>query len=404
MKEGNKMEFSNLPNRKTVLAQLFELWKPQREIEIIPPWDALNRVTSDDVFSVVNLPVYRSSVGDGIAVASERFKAGVPDTSHWVKGVDYAQADTGDDFPDEFDAVIMVEDVTFLETGGIKLVEGVAVHPGVCVRESGSVVKKGEFLMGKNLPIRPLDMSCLIMGGLSEIKVYKKPVVAFLPTGNELISAGSPLTRGKNIDTNSYLVKNILLEYGAEPLLYPILKDDPMLIREMLEKALKEADIVIINGGSSKGSEDYNAILLKEKGQLICHGVAAAPGRPMAMAIVDNKPVINLPGPSIAAFYGLDWCIKAIICKYLNLPLLQRPTIKAYLEHDVVFNPPMEVLRMVELRNDGDTYFATILDSKTTSNSRHLKANGLLITPPSGGVFKKGEKVEVELLRGAEFI
>lgn len=117
------------------------------------------------------------------------------------------------------------------------------------------------------------------------------------------------MERGKNTDSNAILVRHMSKEMGAEAVCHPIVRDDSEALERALDTGLAEADIVIINGGSSKGEEDYNARLLKVRGDIICHGVAAAPGEPICIAMINQKPVVNLPGPSLATYYGLDWCI-----------------------------------------------------------------------------------------------
>jgi molybdopterin molybdotransferase/putative molybdopterin biosynthesis protein len=127
------------------------------------------------------------------------------------------------------------------------------------------------------------------------------------------------------------MVKHMLLDMGAEPRLFPIHRDDPSRLKASLLEALALSDAVIINGGSSKGADDYNARLLAELGDLVCHGVHAAPGRPVCVAVIDNKPVINVPGPMLAAYFTMDWCIRGIVCRFLGIPVPVRSTVKAVL-------------------------------------------------------------------------
>ncbi|MDR3114743.1 MAG: hypothetical protein LBU25_04400, partial [Treponema sp.] len=306
MKDQNNREFDTI-TRKEVLEELFALWNPPFNIETVPLEEARGRITAQALYSRLTLPLVRSSNGDGIAVCSAAFAEGPPDTSAWIEGNDYVRADTGDDFDDRFDAVIMIELVGFDGEGRIFLPPELRVVPGLNISGTGNSVMEGELLLEKALPIRACDLGALALGGLRDVPVVKKPLVAFIPTGSELIPAGQLPKRGQNIDTNSILARHMLLEMGAEPLILPIVKDDPELLKQALEQALDVADVVIINGGSSKGAEDYNARLLAEQGSLICHGVNAAPGRPLCMALIGQKPVVNLAGPMVAAYFGLDW-------------------------------------------------------------------------------------------------
>ena len=134
-------------------------------------------------------------------------------------------------------------------------------------------MREGELLAPKHVPLRPRDLACLHLGGVWDVPVLRKPAVAFIPTGNELVPPRSAVTRGKNVDTNSVLARTSLQLLGAEPLLYPIVPDDRAMLGRTLDDALGRADIVILNGGSSKGGEDHNARLLHDRGKVLCHGV-----------------------------------------------------------------------------------------------------------------------------------
>ena len=186
-------------------------------------------------------------------------------------------------------------------------------------------MRKGETIVSAGQTITALDLASLLSGGITELAVIKKPIVGFIPTGSELIPPGTPPQRGQNIESNAILASHLISEIGGEPLCYPIAKDVKHELREVLRQALDECDIVIINGGSSKGLEDYNTKIISEYGEMISHWVKAAPGRPFGMAIAENRPLINLSGPPAAAFYGLEWCLRPVIARAMNLPERQRP-------------------------------------------------------------------------------
>jgi molybdopterin molybdotransferase/putative molybdopterin biosynthesis protein len=264
----------------------------------------------------------------------------LPDTSAWVAGKDYVRADTGDDFDDRFDAVIRVEDVELDANGILHIKKTVTVEPDSMVNPKGAMLKEGDILHAKGTPLRSFDLSTLAAGGITRVPVLRKPRVAFIPTASELVSAGTMPGRGQIIDSNSVLARFVIAELGGEPVLLPIVKDDPQALEQALDEALSTADIVIVNGGSSKGLEDFNTRLLAGRGELLCHGVAAAPGRPLSATIVDGKPVINAPGPALALFYVLEWCINPLIARALDVPPRQRPIVQAVLAEDFA-RPPM---------------------------------------------------------------
>ena len=406
MKDYSNRGFDTV-TRKEALERLFALWEPPLTIETVPLEDACGRITAENLYSRLTLPLVRSSNGDGIAVSSAAFAAGPPDTSAWVLGKEYVRADTGDDFDDRFDAVIMIESVGFDPDGSISLPPDLTVVPGLNISGAGNSVGEGELLLEKALPLRAYDLSALALGGLREVPVVKKPLVAFIPTGSELIPPGQIPERGQNIDTNSLLVRNMLLEMGAEPLILPIVKDDPELLKKALDQALDAADVVIINGGSSKGAEDYNARLLAEQGRLICHGVNAAPGRPLCIAVIGQKPVVNLAGPMVAAYYGMDWCIRGIVCRILHIPLPERRTVTATLQEDIfpgrTLPDSFEFLSRVRLTRTEEGYQAWPVPFRKVPGRRTVGFHsGQCIA--RGPNTAKGCKIEVELLYGPEYI
>ena len=309
------------------------------------------------------------------------------------------RADTGDDFDDRFDTVIRIEDVTLLPEGGFRLREGVAVTPGMNVRGPGSSLWKGTKLIEPGLPLRPADLAALAMGGWDKATVLRRPRVAFLPTGSELIPIGAPMERGKNYDTNSLMVRLSLEEMGAECVPFPIIPDIPAALRNALYQALEEADIVILNGGSSKGSEDFNTRLLASEGEFLFHGVSAVPGRPMGAAVIDGKPVINLAGPALAAFYGLDWCIRPLVCRWLGQPLPERVKVKARLTVPFSGAAPMDMLCRMEVRRGADGYTVTPLQRGGADLPTMLRANALYVSPVGDRDHAAGDEIEAELLR-----
>lgn len=391
-----------LPTRKQVVETLFEAWNPQTKTEMVAVDEALGRVLAKDYEAVYSIPVVRASAMDGVAVISERFAQGIPDTSGWKLGEDFARADTGEDFDDRYDAVIRIEDVSISEDGILTIAPGVEVSANRNVRPSGSTIKKGELVGRKDRKLRSFDLACLAMGGVEEVEVYKKPRVAFLPTGSELVALGEEVARGKNIDSNSILVKNMLLEMGAEPLLYPITRDEKEKLEERLDEAIQRADVVIISGGSSKGEEDFNARILEERGAALFHWGAAAPGKPMCVAVIDNKPVINIPGPPVAVLYGMDWCIRSIIHRLQHIPMPKRQTITGILTEEIASPPMMEILCMMDVKKDADGYQVKQKAWRGGSMVDTLNAGAFYITEIGTRVKNPGEMVDVTLLRGEE--
>jgi molybdopterin molybdotransferase/putative molybdopterin biosynthesis protein len=426
-----------------VLDALFGRWTPALTTETVALAAAHDRVLARDYTALYDQPVVRASAMDGIGVNSALFAEGMPDTSAWQAGREYVRADTGDDFPDEYDAIIPIERVSMRDGGGIVLdLEGgtdrnpgggsgagsgtgspgggaggassggspggagnpignkPVVRPGLNVRPAGDSVTKGELLVAAGTKLRPSDLAVLVAGGVTEVQVRKRPVVAFIPTGSELISVGTVPTRGKTIDSNTVLVAGMLREMGAEAVCLPIVRDDPAALEAALVDALTTADLVLINAGSSKGGEDYNAHLLAEMGEVLCHWIAAAPGRPLCAAIVRDKPVLNIPGPPAATYYVMDWCVRALVARALGVPPAKKRTATVTLTADLNAPSHMEILNRLEVHPAAAALpTATPIPLRQSTMPRAFAANAQFINPLGHeGGYRQGETIEVELL------
>ena len=400
-----------LKTKKEALDMIFEKWEPDCGTEVVELDESLGRVCAEDIYARYDIPVVRASAFDGIAVKSELFTdpgSGLeimPDTENWIPGIDYARADTGDDFDDAFDAVIVIEMVTILENGGVRIdpdADGIPknadrrVTKGANVRPAGSMVKKGMLAAAKGTRIRAEDIAAIAMSGYSAVKVAKKPVVAFIPTGSELVEAGSELERGQNYNSNGPMVKALLGQAGALPLIMPIVKDKKAELEAALRAALDQADIVVINGGSSKGEEDFNTKLISEMGDLLLHGVAAVPGRPTGIAFIDGKPVINTSGPAMASFYGLRWCVTALIDRMLGTADTAVKRIVTLAE-DLHTRPVMSMMvRLnVEERPDGPVAYQVREEMGSVIGS--MRTNAIFMTTRGVDLYPAGSNIEVEM-------
>ncbi len=392
------MDFTKLPKRGEAISLLFENWQPVPDIMEIDVAEAEGYALAENQYAAFSIPVVRASGMDGIAVRYDDFAEGVPDTSGWEEGREYVRADTGDDFDDAYDTVIPIERVTISEQGGISLDTGLKIERGMHVLGKGSMLWEGQLLAEKGTMLQGRHLAALVSGGVQIVPVIKKPKVGFIPTGSELVPAGTTPKRGQNIDSNSVLAKSMLREMGAEPICYPIVRDSRDELEQALDKALSECDIVIINAGSSKGKEDFNTRLLREKGNLLCHGVGAVPGRPMGVAVIDGKAVINVAGPSMAAFYGMEWMIRGIVCRWMNVPVPERPVIRAELLEDLPAPPFFERMAFVDLSEKDGKYYARPHERGEKGRRHALSSEGIFISSLGKGGSKRGESIEVQRL------
>lgn len=199
------------------------------------------------------------------------------------------------------------------------------------------------------------------------------------------------------------MITAMLQQWGAQPLYYPIVRDNLPDLGAALDDALAAADIVLICGGSSKGEEDYTVKILAEKGEVLQHGILIMPGRPVALAMVKGKPVINMPGPTLGAYNTMDWCVSVMVNKFLRQPAPVRRRVKVVLPADIKKPPGVEMLARFNLyRHDGQYQAAPV--TGMDSLPAIMNSNALLTVPIGSKGYRQGEEVEVELLCGEELI
>lgn len=403
MRKAPGPDVSRLTQKDKALALLFSQWQPKAEVEKIALADAEGRILAEDQFAVYNLPVVRASSMDGIAVHGALFADGVPDTSGWHFGTDFIRADTGDDFDDAFDAVIPIEAVTLTPEGGVRIDPDTQVFPGSNIVPQGGHLKQGTLIAAKGRRLSILDMTALAAGGITEIPVLRRPRVGFIPTGSELVPVGSELKRGQNFDTNSMLAENLLRKMGAEPVMHPIVRDDKAALEAAFAEMLPLCDILLVNAGTSKGGEDYCTALLEKQGHLLFHGVAAVPGRPMSMAVAEGKAIVNLSGPTFAAFYSLDWAVSAMVARFLGTAVPVRETIEAKLTRP--FRTPPVLSAMISFkveRDENGEYLATPMGGRGPERpniAASLTAEAVHISYVGEQPYEAGDRITLELLR-----
>jgi molybdopterin molybdotransferase/putative molybdopterin biosynthesis protein len=206
------------------------------------------------------------------------------------------------------------------------------------------------------------------------------------------------------------LAKLALERLGAEPVLWPIVIDDRALVEAALDEALATCDVVVLSGGSSKGSEDFTSHLLEERGDLITHGVLAAPGRPTVVAVINGKPVINTSGPMLAFYYESEWLLRPIVAHALGTPRALHQTVQAILDEDIALKPTatgevMSILHRMELTRDANGVLHTRqLPGGHAKTGPALLGDAQLQHDEDTPVYHAGDMVEVELLYPPEFI
>ncbi|MBM6998779.1 molybdopterin molybdotransferase MoeA [bacterium] len=315
--------------------------------------DAIGRVLARDVTSQVSVPGALTCRMDSVAVRFDDFVDGdasaddvaagacggcdgtpvdaasgashephvptrVPDTSAWDRGAQWQFANTGVAMPAGFDTAVRIEDVTVTtdESGATRVAFRRAPHRrGEGTEPAGSRMRPGDLIAAAGTTVSPLVAAGIATGGHAEVAVIARPRVAFIPTGNELVPVGVAAPVDKNLETNSIMIAGKVRQWGGEPVVWPIVPDDRAQIKDALLAAVRSCDIVVINGGSSKGSDDWTCEVLEEIGEVLCHEIAHGPGHHTSLSVLEGKPVIGISGPPMGAEFTTDF--------YL-LPVMQR--------------------------------------------------------------------------------
>ena len=371
--------------------------------ERVPAGDALGRITSEAVIAKISSPFYHSAAMDGYAVrfidtfgASETRprRLGVPSQAIAI--------DTGDPIPDGFDAVIMIEDVEKISEAEIEILK--PATPWQHVRLVGEDIVATELIISENHVIRPVDMAAMLASGHTTVMVRRRPVVSIIPTGTELVEPGSELKKGDIIDFNSTMLAGMATEYGAHAVRRQIVKDDAELLRQTILDALADADLVVINAGSSAGREDFTVDVIAGLGEVLVHGVSIKPGKPVILGIVKGKPVIGIPGYPVSAALTFALFVKPLIYSLLGLNAPGPDTITAKLSRQVASSLGQEEFIRVKIGSVSGSLIATPVTRGAGALMSLVRADGIIRVPAESEGIAAGHPVTVELLRSTRDI
>lgn len=373
------------------------------EYETIPVLESLHRITGEAVYAKYCSPLFNAAAMDGIAVISKNTVAATELTPLIIEqDKDYKIVDTGDPINAPYDAVIMAEDVVEVSPQYIKIFKPAV--PWQHIRPIGEDIVSGEIIITSLQKIRPIDISVLLSAGITEIKVIKKPSVAILPTGTEIIDPTDTPIQGSIIESNSRMFENLIIENGAEPKRLEVVPDDYELIKKFVREATQSHDMVIVNAGSSAGTEDYTVHVLRELGEVIVHGVAMKPGKPVILAIVNGKPVIGLPGYPVSAYLAFEKFVVPALQLLTYEPSYKHPIISAVLSRRLVSSLKHTEYIRVKVGEVNGQFIATPLSRGAGAAMSLVRADGFCIIPQEKEGYEAGERVEIELTRPKEEI
>ncbi len=384
---------------KEEYCQILEANGMHYRTETIPVTESCARITANAVYAHICAPHYHASAMDGIAVkASDTFGATETTPVH-LKREQYVAVDTGDPLPEGCDAVVMIEDVV-KEEKGVCLYA--AVSPWQHIRQIGEDICAGEMILSSYRTITPAAIGSMIAGGVLEVEVIAKPLVGIIPTGDEIVPPTTDPKPGDILEFNGSIFSAMIKEWGAEPKIYPIVKDRFDEIRTMVQKALEECDMVILNAGSSAGREDYSCQVIQELGEVLYHGIAMKPGKPAILGYKGAKPVLGVPGYPVSGIIVIEQFLKPLIDQWNRIPA--RPAIykEAVLSRSVVSGLKYREFVRVRLGYVGEQLVASPLSRGAGVVSSFMKADGMLEIPQEVEGYEAGSHVQIRLLRPKE--
>ena len=407
--------FAKLTSIDYALKQFFKsLELEPLESEAIPLKDGLDRIMSTNICASVDVPNFDRSAVDGYAIRAEdafgasstnpiilevvgKIKIGLESTLSLGRG-EVVEITTGARLPVEADAVVMMEHTRKIDVKNLEI--NSSTPPWRNVSRKGEDVTKNEIVICMGTKLKPQHLGMLAALGYNEINVFRKPHVAVVSTGNELVELGSKLEPGKIIDINRIILSNMIIEAGGMPIDLGIVIDDPLKIQDTLKKGLKEADLIITSGGTSVGEMDLIPEIVNSLGKpgIIFHGISMRPGMPTGLANLNGKPVILLSGYPVAAIMGFETFAKPLILRMLHSPEEPAAVIKAVLTRRVASSSGFRQFVRVLVKRTNEKYIAEpVYSAGSGILSSMIKANGLLVIPEDREGFDEGEEIEVTL-------
>lgn len=397
--------------------------------EALPLADCLGLVAAQDVRSPLSLPAWANSGPDGYALHAadvagasrehpvvlrigETVRAGAPPKQKVARGT-AARVMTGSVFPQGADCVVRFEETdepsnkcgpNCNHPTEVKIFT--SARPGEGVMLPGTMVKRGDRVMAAGTVIGPAQISAMSSLGLTQLKVYRRPVVAIVATGDELIAAGKPLTLGKNYNANAPALVAAVRHLGAIPKLIGIARDNLASVEKQMAKAL-QADVIITSGGVSKGDFDLTRVVLGKLGQVLFNRIQMRPGAACTFGIIARGkgkkkqvvPVFALPGPPAGCLICFEAFVHPALRKMMGRDEQHRRAVAAHCDQPVENSGDYSMLRWSELTHDGDHGYHADFHSVyggigAGSVAQMAHSNAVTILTP-GAQYASGEHFEV---------
>jgi putative molybdopterin biosynthesis protein len=389
------------------------LWKVLGS-EAIPLDQALGRVTAAPVWARLSSPHYHAAAMDGYALsaadtagASDRKPIDLP------LGSQALYVNTGDPLPAPYDCVIPIEEIEPVgEIHEGRYPTAVRIRrpmtPWSHVRPMGEDIVATELVLPAGMTLRPVDLGAIAAAGHRQVQVSCKPRVAIIPTGSELIPLGTLAKPGNILEFNSIVLAAQVEMWGGTARRYPIVPDDYKEIRRAAAEAAADQDLLLINAGSSAGSEDFTAAVVRDLGTLLAHGVAVRPGHPVILGMIrpagrppsdPGLPVIGVPGYPVSAALTGEIFVEPLLAQWLGRPSSRPEEVRASLSRKVHTSGGDDEFLRVSVGKVGDRLIAAPLSRGAGVITSLVRADGIVIIPAGVQGVQAGEQVRVRLYR-----
>ncbi len=416
-------EMLSVEEARERILSYFERLEPS-EVDLL---DALDMVLAEDLVAPFDVPPMANSAMDGYAVVASDLAAAsetsaielpvafsvaagqVPDVT--LKPGSVARIMTGAPVPDGADSVVPFEDTDELERRkngaqgedriGLKL----AAQPGDNIRQAGEDIAAGEVVLKAGTLLRPGAIGVAASLGRNSVQAYRRPIVAIISTGDELLNPGEDHQPGKIYNSNAYSIAAEVKRYGAVPLMAGIARDTIDSLQERLAEALETADMVVTSAGVSKGDYDVVKDVLAKNGEIALWSVRMRPAKPLAFGTLDaddgrKVPHLGLPGNPVSAMVAFEQFGRPAIHVMMGRNEMQKPSVRAVLDDPVNnYDGRRVYARVVVYRSDSGGLRARTTGTQSSGALTSMAvANGLAICPDDVAKIDAGETVDVEML------
>ena len=382
--------------------------------ESIPLFEMVGRVLAEEIRAPLDLPRWDNSAMDGFAVRAEDcasleslviegyIPAGATADGISVTPGTAVRIMTGAPTPSGCDTIVPVEET--LEDNGRVVIQG-RIEKGAHIRVCGEDVKKGELVIASGSVLRPAEINMLASFGFCTVSVVRRPRVAILSTGDELVEPGDAVGAGQIVNSNAYSLAAAVREIGGEPVLLGIARDNRESLTERLKVGL-QADAMITTAGVSMGDRDLVCEVLQEVGvERLFWKVDIKPGRPTAFGLKNGKPVFSLPGNPVSSMVTFEEFVRPALLKMMGYPRIIKPFVKAILKETISKKEGRVQFLRVRVVDNGERLIASSSGDQNTGILRTmLRANGIAVLPASRGLIEAGEEVDIHLIADVDDI